>query len=478
MQVLIDGVDRTGIVDLRTLQVRNTIGERSTASFVANDIENSLGAVFAPGGTVEIVHSGVKIFGGSIERAAQTKVGPNTAKRQYQVDCVDWNQICDRRIIAETYESTPAGDIVTDLVSKYLAGEGVSCGQGSVQQGPIVVEAVFNYVPATTALDKLAELAGFSWWIDPEKVLHFVERATYSAPWVLDSALKFRELQIERSREGYRNRQYIKAGKDITDPQTEQFKGDGASRTWTVGFAIAKVPTVQVNGVTKTVGIKGIDEGKDFYWNKGDPVITQDPGGAVLGTSDTLEVTYQGFFDVVVLTDDYAAIEERKSIEGGSGYYEAVEDEPYLSSREAAIQAANARLRKWSKLMKRLTFRTYEPGLGPGQILTVNLPDRGLVAEEFLIETVDLSEETPGVWLYSVRAVSGEAVGGWTKFFKNMASRGQAFVIRENIREDQVLLRLVQSQEGWSWAEQHTQTVFACPIPSVSLYPSETLYPC
>ncbi|NPV30488.1 MAG: hypothetical protein HPY58_12740 [Firmicutes bacterium] len=478
MQVFIDGVDRTSIVDLRTLRVSDAIGERSTAGFLVNDLDNTLGPVLQPGEVVEIVHDGSKVFAGTIDRAVQLKVAQGAMQRQYQVDCVDWHQIADRRIVAETYENTPAGSIVADLVSKYLAGEGISCGPDSVQEGPIVVEAVFNYVPATTALDKLAELAGFSWWIDPEKILHFVERATYAAPWVLDSPLKFRELQIERSREGYRNRQYIRAGKDITDPQVEQFKGDGASRTWTVGFPIARVPTVKVNGVVKTVGIKGIDEGKDFYWNKGDPVLTQDSSGSVLTASDTLEVTYQGFFDVVVLVDDYAAIEERKGVEGGTGYYEAVEDEPYLSSREAAIRSGNAKLRKYAKLMKRISFRTYQGGLRPGQILTVNLPDRGLVAEDFLVEAVDLSEESPGVWLYSVRAISGEAVGGWTKFFKNMASRGQAFVIRENIREYQVLIRLVQSQEGWQWAEQMPVTVFACPIPSSSLYPSPTLYPC
>jgi len=335
-QVIIGGVDRAAVVDLRTLEVEDAVGQRSVARFHATDLEGSLASVIVPGATVEVRLDGSAVFGGTVDRVKRQRVAMGAAEQVLAVDCADWHQLCDRRIVAEGYASMTAGAIVRALLAAYLAAEGVT--EGAIQDGPSVAEAVFNYVPLTRALDALAVQAGFAWWIGPDKRLHFVDRATYSAPWPLEPGRKFGNLRINAGRQGYRNRQYVRAGKDLTDPQTESFKGDGARRTFTTGYPIAQVPTVKVNAITKTVGIKGIDTGKDWYWNKGDPVITQDEGATPLTASDTLEVTYRGWYDVVVLVTDEAEITLRQALEGGTGWYEVTDDEPYLSSATAAIQ--------------------------------------------------------------------------------------------------------------------------------------------
>ncbi|MEX0975034.1 MAG: hypothetical protein WD024_06800 [Bacillota bacterium] len=483
MQVLVNGIDRTSVVDLSSLNLDDVLAERKAPHFVASDKDGTLGGVFVEGVPVRIVHEGAAVFGGEVDHVDKIRPARTGAARVYAVDCVGWEVLGDRHVVAETYTQVLAGAIVRDLVDKYLATDGVTYTVESVQNGPAVTEAVFNYVKATPCFDTLAERAGFSWWIDGDKVIYFCERATYRAPWDLNDPDLVNDLQLHKSREGYRNRQYIKAGKDVTDSQVESFKGDGVSRTFTVGFPMAHVPAVTVNGVAKIVGIKGIDTDKDWYWNKGDAVLTQDQAAVALAATDTLAITYQGFFDVVILTTDEAAIEGRKVIEGGSGWYESVEDEPYLSSREAAIQSGNAKLRRYAKMPESITFNTWHPGLRAGQILSVNLPEEGLVNKEYLIDQVAFSRigkrgTQPEYWRYDVKAVSGEALGGWARFFRNMATRGQAFVIRENIREDQVLIYLVQASESWRWAENTTITVNACPIPSAALYPSATLYPC
>ena len=478
VKVYINGVDRTGVIAERTLQVHDVLAERSTATFAVNDLANSLSGLLVPGESVQIYCDDVIVFGGEIDNVSQISLGTNGIERQYSIQCVDWMGICDKRIVAESYENMLAGDILRNIVDSYLAAEGVTYTVDSIQGGPTVIQAVFNYAPVTACIDRLAELAGYNWWIDAGKVMRFVERATYTAPWMLDDAGLVTSLEVRKDRVGYRNRQYVRAGKDVTDPQTESFKGDGANRTFTLGFPVAKVPTVTLNGAAQAVGIKGLAEGKDWYWNKGDATITQDSAGALLTSADALAITYQGLFDVVVLTDDMAAIEERKSVEGGTGYYEAVDDDPYLDSREAAIQSANAKLRKYGKLGRNIVFNTWHPGLRCSQVLTANLADWQLVNEEFLIDEVAFSQLGVGCWNYTISAVSGEPLGSWTKFFRVMAERGQTFVIRENIREDQVLVRLVQSAEGWTWSEGTPITVNACPIPSDSLYPSESLTPC
>lgn len=349
----------------------------------------------------------------------------------------------------------------------------------NIQQGPTIREAVVNYAPVTEALDGLAEKAGFIWWIDAAKALHFVERATYAAPWQAAAAdMRQGSVTVEHANPKYRNRQYIKGGRDVTDPQTESRKGDGDTRSFALGFPIAKVPTVQVNAVAQTVGIKGIDTGKQWYWSKGDPVLTQDPTGVPLATTDTLSISYQGEYDIIVLSEDNAQIVGRQQVEGGgTGYVEDVADEPQTSNRDAAFQSANAKLKQYAQIGRRLRFRTRRTGLAPGQLLAVNLPEHALNGTEMLIESVSISDEADVLW-YDVLAVEGPEQGSWSRMFKAMATRGQAFVERVNIGQDQTLIILQTFNEAWPWGETVTVTVFACPIPSVNLYPSATLYPC
>ena len=349
----------------------------------------------------------------------------------------------------------------------------------SIQAGPTVQQAVFNYVPATQCLDKLADLSDFMWWIDSNKVLRFCDRALYQAPFNITETTAISRVRLSHNRDNYRNRQYIRAGKGTTDPQTETFKGDGAQKTFTVGFPVAKVPTVSVNDIQKTVGIRGIDEGKDWYWSKGDAGLTQDTSGTPLAATDTLKIVYQGLYDVIALTDDNASIENRKTVEGGTGWYEAVNEEPHLTTAEAAFQGANALLKRYAMFGHVLSFDTLLTGLHTGQLVQVNLPAIDAVGE-YLIRKVQYRDicATGHDYVFSVEAVTCFAADTWTKFFKTNLGQPKTFVIRENIQEQEILIRLVQQSESTSWSELLTQTIFACPVPAVDLYPSTTLYPC
>jgi len=354
----------------------------------------------------------------------------------------------------------------------------------NIQDGPVVKEAIFNYVPVTQASDELAEKSVFWWRITPYRRLHFKARESNAAPWTATADnMKHDSVSVEHGNPKYRNRQYVKGGRDITDPQTETKVGDGEARSFTVGFPIAKVPTVEVSisggaWTAQTIGIKGVETGKQWYWSKGDPVIVQDDSETVLTSADKVRITYQGEYDIVVLSEDNAAIVDRQQVEGGgTGYVEDVADEPNITNRDAAFQLANKKLQKYAIIGRRLRFRTRRSGLQPGQLLTVNLPEHDFDNDELLVESVTVTEEQNTLW-YDVVAVEGPEQGSWAKMFHAMATRGQAFVERINIGEDQVLVTLQTYSESWPWAENVVKNVFACPVPSIDLYPSSTLYPC
>ncbi|MFK7695923.1 hypothetical protein [Paenibacillus sp. HJGM_3] len=457
---------------VNTLSIDDVIGERSTASFV---VKTDTATHFQQGQPVEIYDADLNvIYAGVIDKPSEKRI-PGQDILLHSIQCKDMHYLADKRIVAKAYESTLAGDIVQDLITLKLAAEGVTAG--TVQSGPTVNEAVFNYIPVTRAIEALAEKAGYIWYIDFDKTLHFKDRAANIAPWTVTGADVLPDVAVEHGNPKYRNYQYIKGGTDITDPQTEEFKGDGKQKSFSTGFKIAKVPTVKVNAIAQTVGIRGVETGKQWYWSKGENAVSQDDSGTPLATTDTLSITYQGEFSVIVISKDQDQIINRQTVELNSGINEDVEDEPESTNREAAFQSAAAKLQKYATIGRRVKFRTKRSGLEAGQLATVNLPEHGLGDAEMLIESVQISDNG-GEIFYSVSAIEGPEMGSWTKMFERMATRGQAFVIRENINTQEVLITLEAFSESVTWTENVVQNVYACPVPSTGLFPSTTRFPC
>lgn len=478
------------IVKIRqdSLTIDDGIEERSTCAFVVQD---SGGNHYKQGQSVAVASdlwNDLKIwddaeiwdddtlhYAGFIEKPIEKKqLGTDIIF--HSITCKDMHYLADKRIIAKAYENVTAGFIVSDLISDKLASEGVTVG--IIQDGPTVIEAVFNYTTVTTALESLAEKAGYIWYIDYDKKLYFMSRSTLIAPWTATAAdMKANSVQVEHGNSSYRNTQYVKGGRDITDPLTENKKGDGATRSWTVGFPIAKEPVIKLNGVAFPVGeigIRGLEENKKYYWSKGDNTINQDEAETLLVDTDVLAVTYQGEFDIIVKTISPEEIADRQDIEGGSGIVEDVADDMNSTTREAAFEVANAKLKKYGVIGRRLSFRTRRPGLFAGQILTVNLPEHSINAE-MLIESVSISTEQNTVVWYDVTCAEGPEQQSWTKMFEVMATRGQSFVVRENISEEEVLITLQSFTKTWESID--SPNIFRELYASNTLYPSSTLYP-
>lgn len=470
-QLLINGQDKTDLAQKFSLKIRKAINARSYMDFTLKDVAG----VYRPdpGQTVQLYDGAVLIFAGLVHEPEEERLPGATPLLVNQVPVNDWHEVADRFLASETYTNTTAGAIARDLITKYLAGDGITAG--NIQDGPTLTKVVFPYVTTTQALDDLSELTGFQWEINASKALNFFDRSTYRAPWDIDTASPIRNVKVKKDRSNYRNRQYLRAGKDISGPQAREFAGDSKTTTFTADLPIAEVPTLTVNGAVKTVGIRGIDTGKDWYWNKGDATLSQDTAGAVLTSADTLRIVFRGFYPLMVVAEDPAAIAERKSIEGGTGIYERIESRESIDTSTAALEYTSGLLRRYARISNILTYETENPGLEPGMIQAVVLAQHGINGD-FLISEVSISD--PGFQdqnlRYTVKALDGEAVGGWEQFFKKLVQNQQTFTIREN----EVLTRQVMFSEAATWAESTSVTVSACPVPSLTLYPSSTLYPC
>jgi hypothetical protein len=404
-----------------------------------------------------------RIFGGSIESMREELVVNNGSILRFDVDCVSYDALADRRIIARSYESPTQtlSTIVNDIITQDFSGEGIDTT--NVSTGPVIGKIIFNYSHANTVFDQLAELTGYSWWIDAYKKLYFVDRATITAPYSLTSAsANFRSVTVEHLRQDYRNRQYIKAGLGLTSSRTENFVGDGTRKSFTLAYPAGKVPTsITVGGVSKTIGIREVDSGKDWYWQSGSPVINQDTGAAAVGAGVAIAVAYQGQYPILVAAQDDGQIATRSSVEGGSGYYDEIQDEPDINDTTSASDRANALLRRYARINRKVNLSTVTAGLRAGQLVDIDITQHALTGS-WLVESVSVRDFTGRDVEYSATLLDGEAVGGWQGFFGALSNQARKLEFREN--EVILLLRTATEQVGLTDSSSYTTAAPTAPL--------------
>ncbi|KKK72924.1 hypothetical protein LCGC14_2899000, partial [marine sediment metagenome] len=254
--------------------VEKRIEERSIASFGVADTVGSANYVRGMPVVISDPDANV-IFAGFIDTPGRARVGAVGSVLSHDISCMDNHYLADKRLVVKVYTSQTLEAIVEDILTDYLVAEGVhENAAGDIETGPVIASAIFNYVKASQAFDALAELSGYIWLIDEDKHLYFRDRTTIRAPWDLDG-VTYRPIKgsvhLSTGTPLYRNRQFIRGGTALTAAeQTENFTADGVLNAFTVGYPISSEPTIteDVLGVA-TVGIKGVDTGKDYYWNKG-----------------------------------------------------------------------------------------------------------------------------------------------------------------------------------------------------------------
>ncbi len=475
--IVLDG-DATWAVEFRSVSIEHRVAERSTANLKVWDLDGTRGRV-VKGMPIRILDpAGAIAFDGYVDDAEGNRPNPLDTPVGWEVSCIDYHYLADKRTFVDGFTETAAGTIVTAIIDQVLTEEGVTAG--TIEAGPVLDEAVFNYVTCSRALDKLADVAVFTWWIDSFRQLHFVARSGTPTATIVSDDMK-EPPPVRPQSPDYRNRQVIRGIKGYTDPQTEDFEGDGTLQSFLTSFPIGRVPTVTLNAGAQTVGIRGLDTGDDWYWTKGSNVLSQEVTDTPIISTDALQIVYDGLFDLVAILDDDAEQTRLGAIEGSpsSGIVESVLQVTDVFGRDAAFDIGAGLLGTFGLEGLSVQFLTSRTDLSVGEYVTLDLAEMDVASEIFLVTAIASSDLARSEWDYAVTLIQGSDPGSWQTRLAQGLTDPDVLVIRENISEEQTLVILEQFSEGWTWAESGvTQSVFACPVPSTTLFPLTTLLPC
>lgn len=400
IQVLINNIDRTELIKFGSLSTTDKINNGAdTAQFT---IQKFGSRTFVPevGMTVEVFVDEVKTYGGVILEVEQSMEGH--AIINYSARCKDFSFYMDRLLVTERYQNTDLQTIILDLIDRYAANYGFT--GSNVQGSNISVRSIsFSEIKMTDCLTKLAKLTGYYWYVDNEYDLHFFKKNTELSPFNLGETSDnyiVDSLAISDDLSQIRNKVKITGGEAVAESRTEKLAGDGERDTFVLGHKFSELPTVTVNGVSKTVGVDYLqkDEDYDVMWSYGQKYIRftagHIPPAPTAPAKTNIDVSGTPLIPIVVQRYVSTSISDH-------GVWEHSIKNDSIKSRDEALQYALADLQSYADSVKSGSFDTYTPGLRSGQTITINIPTRG-VAEQFMIQSVKMRQVAPEKCLYSV----------------------------------------------------------------------------
>jgi hypothetical protein len=436
----IAGVDRVGDLEKGSLRIEQALTYQiDTCSFSIKGEQPAEGEEVI----VEDDELG-RLFAGIIVKVELGRTFPDKSIKVWNVDCDDYTAFLDRRLVVESYENMSASDIFLDIVAKYCPGFTTN----GVRSGAPVVEstgAEFEYKRPSECFRWLCDYVGWQWQPDYYKDLQFfsAEALASPAPMVLEPGGRFKFGRHSIDTQGLRNRVYVRGGTMLSDFWTYEVKADGVARAWILPHKPHEI-SITISEVPVTVGIENLHEetNYDYMMNYQEKYIRCSEHTPTPVAGATIAVTYKYDIDVITMIEDLASQEAIAAVQGGDGAYEHVIVDDSLSTIEAAEAAGLADLREHANPKVKGSFSTEVEGWHPGQLVQINLPDRG-VTGTYLVQRVTLSPvlSTPNVWSYKIDY--GGRLLGIADFLKAMVSAQQ----KKQLNETSILHKFIYGRE-------------------------------
>jgi len=451
-----------------------------TFTFNVNQNAANLAGVTVPvvGDTINLSDSTGLIWAGTVTETEATIEG---LMLTWVITCTDWGYLFCGILIRENYANMDPHDIVLAIVALAdpLGAKGFTTNH--VQYGNFVVPSIkFNYQQPSKALQSLATLIGWDWYIDPNKDIHFFlgdvddgvgEGGT--APIFVNSDggytgsdIEWNSLDVDQNLTNMQNSVYVIGGtytKTFTAVTTiDSFLTDGVTQFFSVSYAYeanadafdTTPMTVTLNGVSQTIGIANQDDPADFdvMYNDAQRWIQFTSGAPTSG--QTVKVFGSAKVPIVAHASD------SESIATYGEYQGVITDTKILSVPEAQARA-QAQILQFGHPVWDVKFNTLVPGCKIGQAITFDLPAFGLVDTLIIKDTtaVGYAPGENGMLEYQLECIGSDVV----TFTDLMQTVLQQEASQTTVDDSTVTENLEDSEESLDMTETVTATAGSKP---------------
>ncbi len=396
----INSTDRSSLVVRDSLEINQILTSQvDTAVFLLRKY-GSRSVVPTVGDDIGIFQDTTKIFGGTITSVNETEI--STADGLvYEVKVTDYTFLLDSKLVSETYSSQTVAYIINDLLTKYASG----FTSVNVSSTFSITKIVFNQVPISQCIKRLADVLRYDWYVDENKDIHFFSKFTNSAPYNLtDTSGNYVNETLERSIDGTQiaNTVKVRGGEYDGATYTDKITVNGNnSKTFTLPYKFSNL-AITVNGVSKTVGIDNIDSfpAKDVLYNFTEKIIRFN---AVLADGDQIQFSGNPKVPVLAIASDPASI-------ALYGAKEKLIRDTTIQDLAVARKRAGAEVDTYKDPISSLKFDTYTAGLRTGMVINLTSTRRGANVD-FIISSVDFKARTLNDFTYSVDVVTTRQFG-------------------------------------------------------------------
>jgi hypothetical protein len=433
VRILDGSTDISNFVDWKSIDAVAQI-TKDVGTLRFNVLQNAanLSAVTVPvvGDSIYLYDSTGLVWAGTVTETEATTEG---LMLTWQITCTDWGYLFGGVLIRKNYTQMDPADIVADIVAQADPGGHKGFTTNHVQRGNFLVQTVkFNYQQPSKAMQSLANLIGWDWYIDPNKDIHFflgdVDNAAGeggTAPIVVNSTggntgsdIQWNSLDVDVNLTNMQNSVFVIGGtyiKTFTAATTlDTFATDGTRQFFSTSYPYFsptstnpyETPiTVTLDGVPQTIGVANTTNPSTVQVLYNDQQRWIQFVAGAPGSGHTVKVYGGAKVPIIAHAYDSTSI-------GTYGEYQGVITDSKIASVAEAQQRAQAQILEFGHPVNDVKFNTLVPGCKIGQAITVDLPAFG-INEQLIIKRIEMVGYAPGangMLQYQIEAIGSDVV--------------------------------------------------------------------
>jgi hypothetical protein len=309
-----------------------------------------------------------RLFGGRIV-SITTHVGFRVGARvQYLCQAVDYT-FDFKRLVLRRYTNWSASAMVADLMTRFAPNFSIN----HVQTGlPVINEMAFTMESVPAALTRIAQAVGASWYVDPNKDLHFFTTDTtkVTVEAITASSLhEWRHLQHTTDLSGVRTRVYVEG------------RGGPLRQNWNASYELGQLyvdeaPILFADPTIISPAYVRVKQARVRY----QLIHSTPPPTYLVVHSESVGEALSHPQQAVVGEDvnqwvernDTSAQTALAGLEGGDGIREAYVQDRRLSY-DGCVARGDAELAVRATPDEAITYETRDPNSWPGRSVTVNV---------------------------------------------------------------------------------------------------------